>query len=92
MFETNEEGYPISFERSVHNESHQLIEELMLVANLFAGEKIYEKYPDIAIIRSHLPPDQDSWEETMKKLINSYNRNIIKEENKKFDLEKLIKT
>jgi VacB/RNase II family 3'-5' exoribonuclease len=90
-FEVNEEGYPISFSKSTNNESHQLIEELMLVANLFAGEMIFKHYPDISILRSHMEPDKISWEKTMKNLISSYNRNVIKDE-KKFDYEELFES
>jgi exoribonuclease R len=90
IFETNDEGYPINLQRSNQNESHQLIEEFMLMANMFAGEKIYNTFDQISILRTHSSPDQNNWEESMKKLIDSYNKNVLNENHEKIDFKKLL--
>lgn len=49
----NEQGIPVSVEEYIHNESHGLIEEFMLLANMTTAKFIYEKYPNVAFLRCH---------------------------------------
>lgn len=50
---------PISFCSEAQNESNRLIEDFMLLANQSVAEFIYNKFPEIAVLRNHLPPKQD---------------------------------
>lgn len=49
-------GLPESFWIYENKESHQLIEEFMLLANRTVAKKIYEDHPDLAFLRSHPAP------------------------------------
>lgn len=48
---------PIGFSVYEHTESHRLIEELMLLANMAVAHRLYKAFPDSAFLRSHPPPD-----------------------------------
>ena len=47
---------PIGFRVYELKESNRLIEEFMLLANMRVAEKIYEEFPDLAVLRCHPPP------------------------------------
>lgn len=49
-------GLPDSFSIYESKESHQLIEEFMLLANMTVAQRIYEDHPNIAFLRCHPPP------------------------------------
>ncbi|CAK1556232.1 unnamed protein product [Leptosia nina] len=49
-------GMPESFCIYKSKESHQLIEEFMLLANMSVATKIYEDYPKLAFLRCHPEP------------------------------------
>ncbi|XP_038223584.1 DIS3-like exonuclease 2 [Zerene cesonia] len=49
-------GMPESFWIYESKESHQLIEEFMLLANMSVAQKIYEDYPQLAFLRCHPEP------------------------------------
>lgn len=49
-------GLPDSFCIYESKESHQLIEEFMLLANMTVAERIREDHPKLAFLRSHPPP------------------------------------
>ncbi|KAJ8980439.1 hypothetical protein NQ317_001612 [Molorchus minor] len=51
-------GEPIDFCKYENKESHRLIEEFMLLANISVAVRICEMYPDIAFLRCHEPPKQ----------------------------------
>lgn len=60
-FELNKEnGIPISFHQYVIKDSNRLIEEFMLLANISVAKFIYEKYPDISILRAHESPSDSN--------------------------------
>lgn len=40
----------------VHYETHSLVEELMLLANMAVAKKIVQSFPDCAVLRRHPPP------------------------------------
>lgn len=50
------DGLPESFWIYESKESHQLIEEFMLLANMTVATKIYEDHPKLAFLRCHPPP------------------------------------
>lgn len=77
-FETNQRGYPISTVTEKHSESHQLIEELMLVANQLAAKAVYKYAPLACLLRTHEAPDQTEVIKTLNECIESYNKNIAK--------------
>lgn len=51
-------GEPKEFWKYENKDSHRLIEEFMLLANISVAEKIKETFPDIAFLRCHNPPKQ----------------------------------
>ncbi|CAG4950299.1 unnamed protein product [Colias eurytheme] len=50
------DGMPESFWIYESKESHQLIEEFMLLANMSVAQRIYEDYPQLAFLRCHPEP------------------------------------
>lgn len=38
----------------------RLIEEFMLLANILTANRLREKYPDLALLRNHSPPNEKS--------------------------------
>lgn len=54
-----ETKFPMSFSSEVQTESNRLIEDFMLLANQSVAEFIFQKFPDIAVLRNHVPPKQD---------------------------------
>ena len=58
----DEKGVPTGIERSVYNESHQLIEEFMLVANESAAKRLKDSKQN-TIYRIHEDPDPDKLNE-----------------------------
>lgn len=61
-------GEPISFEKYRQQEANSLIEEFMLFANQSVASLIYEKYPNISILRNHAPPKPSGLEGLAAKL------------------------
>jgi exosome complex exonuclease DIS3/RRP44 len=49
-------GDPIDVELYPHQETHSLVEEFMLLANVEAARRILEHYPTLALLRRHPPP------------------------------------
>ncbi|KAM4043155.1 DIS3-like exonuclease 2 isoform 2-T3 [Anomaloglossus baeobatrachus] len=39
-----------------YRDSNKLVEEFMLLANMAAAHKIYQRYPELALLRRHPPP------------------------------------
>lgn len=56
LFELDGNGEPISYRPDDRGESNFLIEEFMLLANQSVAKFIFEKYPNIAVLRNHAPP------------------------------------
>lgn len=56
-FSLSEDFQPVGFSVYEHTESHRLIEELMLLANMAVAHRIYKAFPEQAFLRSHPPPD-----------------------------------
>ncbi|KOB73283.1 putative exosome complex exonuclease RRP44 [Operophtera brumata] len=49
-------GLPDSYSFYEIKESHQMIEEFMLLANMTVARRIYEDHPKLAFLRCHPPP------------------------------------
>lgn len=76
-FKLEETGYPISVFKPIHNESHQLIEEFMLMANHLTGITLHNVFGDNAVLRRHVPPDYKSFMSAILKYGKSLNRLLI---------------
>ena len=48
---------PTGFRVYDRKDSHKLVEEFMLLANMRVAMKIYENFPQISVLRNHPPPD-----------------------------------
>uniref|UniRef100_V5GGL2 Putative exosomal 3'-5' exoribonuclease complex subunit n=2 Tax=Ixodes ricinus TaxID=34613 RepID=V5GGL2_IXORI len=57
-FSLNQDFQPVGFSVYEHTESHRLIEELMLLANMAVAHRLYKAFPEQAFLRSHPPPDE----------------------------------
>ena len=51
-----------------HRDSNRLIEEFMLLANMSVAKKLYETFPDLALLRCHPPPPEHSLQKVIKML------------------------
>ncbi|KAG8286939.1 DIS3-like exonuclease 2 [Homalodisca vitripennis] len=51
-----------------NKESHRLIEEFMLLANMTVAEHIYAAFPRLAFLRHHLPPRPNMMAELQKRM------------------------
>ncbi|XP_034236613.1 DIS3-like exonuclease 2 [Thrips palmi] len=65
VFRLNESGEPISYATYANKESHRLIEEFMLLANMTVATDLQNKFPRLAFLRCHEEPQPD----LLKKLI-----------------------
>ncbi|KAK7018029.1 DIS3-like exonuclease 2 [Halocaridina rubra] len=65
----NESGMPNGFYEYIIKDSNRLIEEFMLLANMAVAHKIYEGYPNLAILRRHPSPLERPMEQ-LKNLLN----------------------
>lgn len=63
------DGLPESFWIYENKESHQLIEEFMLLANMTVASQIREDHPKLAFLRCHPPPSGYMMKQLAKALI-----------------------
>ncbi|CAJ0584354.1 unnamed protein product, partial [Mesorhabditis spiculigera] len=52
---------PKSVQNKEHLDTHSMVEEFMLLANISVAEKIVAEYPDCALLRRHPVPDESSY-------------------------------
>lgn len=52
---------PVDVELKQLQETNALVEEFMLLANISVAEKIYQRFPDSALLRRHPRPNPDSF-------------------------------
>ncbi|KAF9945854.1 exosome catalytic subunit dis3 [Modicella reniformis] len=57
---------PVDVEMKELKETNALVEEFMLLANISVARKIYEKFPDSAMLRCHPSPPATSFEKLEK--------------------------
>ncbi|KAF0981990.1 hypothetical protein FDP41_011851 [Naegleria fowleri] len=79
----NGKGFPLKVLCDEHNESHILIEEMMLVANELAAIALYEHFGDATLLRVHSSPKIDKWAVTVAMLADRICRwkieNVVKQ-------------
>ncbi|XP_054731604.1 DIS3-like exonuclease 2 [Anastrepha obliqua] len=61
-------GEPLSYEIDVRQDANLLIEEFMLLANQSVARFIYDRFPNIAILRNHAAPLSKSMKNLREKL------------------------
>lgn len=64
---------PVDFAKYCLKDSNRLIEEFMLLANIYVAKYIYEKFPDISLLRHHDVPNENG----LKKLTTILNKQNI---------------
>lgn len=58
IFDLSPDNFPIDFHYDLHTESHELVEEMMLMANTAVAERLASSgLNEIAVLRRHPPPD-----------------------------------
>lgn len=67
-FSLDEENLPSNLSVYEIKDSHKLIEEFMLLANESVAKFIYEKTPDLALLRRHDPPKHEMMSRIEKNL------------------------
>ncbi|CCJ29669.1 unnamed protein product [Pneumocystis jirovecii] len=80
----NETSDKITLESKKLYETNTLVEEFMLLANIAVARKIYEVYPDFAILRRHAAPPKENFE-TLQNVLK-IRRNMILNINSSKDL------
>ncbi|KAF5269594.1 hypothetical protein FQR65_LT05932 [Abscondita terminalis] len=69
LFKLDQEtGEPLEFFTYENKESHRMIEEFMLLANMSVARKIVDDFPSLAFLRCHDPPKETMLIELKKKL------------------------
>lgn len=59
---------PVDFFKYCIKDSNRLIEEFMLLANISVAKFIYEKFPEISLLRHHDPPNNGGLQKLVKTL------------------------
>ncbi|KAG5518472.1 hypothetical protein PMAC_002867 [Pneumocystis sp. 'macacae'] len=82
----------ITFESKKFYETNILVEEFMLLANITVARKIYEVYPDFAILRRHVTPPKENFEilQNILKIRRNMTLNIDSSKNLADSLDKCI--
>ncbi|KAK6052729.1 hypothetical protein COOONC_09765 [Cooperia oncophora] len=52
---------PKAVQEKKHLDTHSMVEEFMLLANISVAEKILAEYPDCAMLRRHPVPTEASY-------------------------------
>lgn len=60
--DTTETTGPIDVEQKEILETNSLVEEFMLLANISVAQKIFDTFPQTAVLRRHLPPPATNFE------------------------------
>ncbi|MBW0485011.1 hypothetical protein O181_024726 [Austropuccinia psidii MF-1] len=60
--DSTETSDPIDVEQKEARETNSLVEEFMLLANISVAKRIYESFPQFAVLRRHSPPPQTNFE------------------------------
>ncbi|KAI8844251.1 hypothetical protein BC829DRAFT_363903 [Chytridium lagenaria] len=62
----NDAQDPVDLELKELKEANALVEEFMLLANIYVGKKIYSIFPDSSMLRRHPKPPRTNFETLMK--------------------------
>ena len=57
---------PIEVETKQLRDTNSMVEEFMLLANISVAEKIYEEFPECAVLRRHPKPPPSNFEPLIK--------------------------
>eukprot|EP01130_Rhizamoeba_saxonica_P015586 TRINITY_DN7040_c0_g1_i6.p1 TRINITY_DN7040_c0_g1~~TRINITY_DN7040_c0_g1_i6.p1 ORF type:complete len:657 (-),score=159.72 TRINITY_DN7040_c0_g1_i6:617-2587(-) len=87
-FELNEDGDPINFKVKKELEVMKLIAEFMIFANVSVAKKIYQHFPDSAILRRHPYPREDRFDDLKDA---AYTKNIDIDVSSNLTLSKSIR-
>ncbi|KAI5477272.1 exosome complex exonuclease DIS3/RRP44 [Pseudohyphozyma bogoriensis] len=60
--ESNESSDPVDVQQKVVYQTMSLVEEFMLLANCSVAARIYEQFPQTAVLRRHAPPPKTNFE------------------------------
>jgi len=60
--DSNESSGPIDVEQKEQFETNSLVEEFMLLANISVARKIYQTFPNTAVLRRHSPPPKTNFD------------------------------
>ncbi|GAA6054375.1 hypothetical protein JCM3770_003344 [Rhodotorula araucariae] len=60
--ESSEQSGPVDVEHKELFETNSLVEEFMLLANISVAERIYQQFPQTAVLRRHAPPPKTNFE------------------------------
>ena len=63
-----ENGLPLGFKMYEHRHSNKLIEEFMLLANISVAKKLYQTFPNLAVLRNHMPPKDNMMCQIIKEM------------------------
>lgn len=74
---------PNGFYPYVRKDSHKLIEEFMLLANVAVAEKIIAVFPDMAFLRCHPPPTTENCK-VLQETLEAHDITIDTSDSKKF--------
>ena len=66
FFFDSETADPIDVEVKQMRETNSMVEEFMLAANISAAKKIYQEFPDCAMLRRHPEPPVSNFETLVK--------------------------
>ncbi|KAG2392491.1 hypothetical protein C9374_012743 [Naegleria lovaniensis] len=64
-FESDKFGFPVMVSKDEHNESHILIEEMMILANKLVAKALYDYFGESTLLRIHSAPKIDKWSEVV---------------------------
>ncbi|EFP74074.2 uncharacterized protein PGTG_00030 [Puccinia graminis f. sp. tritici CRL 75-36-700-3] len=59
---SSESSDPVDVEQKESRETNSLVEEFMLLANISVARRIYESFPQTAVLRRHNPPPKTNFE------------------------------
>ncbi|KAJ6640644.1 DIS3-like exonuclease 2, partial [Pseudolycoriella hygida] len=93
IFDLNDDGEPIAFRPDDRGESNFLIEEFMLLANQSVARFIFDKFPNIAVLRNHAPPKPNMMTELVAKLETlNYKMNVSSAKTVADSIAKIIRS
>ncbi|RKP20466.1 mitotic control protein dis3 [Rozella allomycis CSF55] len=67
----NESQDPVDVELKELKDTNALVEEFMLLANVSVAKKIFESFPDVAVLRKHPRPSHENFD-VLKQALNVY--------------------
>ena len=78
----SETSDPVDVKTKELLDTNSLVEEFMLLANISVAGKIYESFPQTALLRRHAPPPKSNFEELANQLKTKRGHNLRTESSK----------